>query len=228
MEWRRRARTLGAEPDSTTEASIGAGAITVIMALADAGWAAMLGAVGTMAVVGAGWSVGRPLHPRARSTLFAVLFFVALTQFPLPDRAGLASLCPMYLATPEWTPFAFAFELLRRAEVVGVVPALVGGRLALATAMNLLVPGLIGAALARHRIRARTAVAFGLVLSLGVELTQLTAVWGLYPCAYRQFDINDLLLNTLGTALGFWVARRVMGGRAARRPDRRSVSSRAP
>ncbi len=46
------------------------------------------------------------------------------------------------------------------------------------------------------------ATALGLVLSVAIEVTQLTGVWGLYHCAYRTFDVSDLLTNTLGALLG--------------------------
>ncbi|MFD5213838.1 VanZ family protein [Microbacterium sp. NPDC058345] len=46
------------------------------------------------------------------------------------------------------------------------------------------------------------ALLVGLGLSLFVETTQLTGVWGLYPCAYRFFDVGDLLTNTTGSVLG--------------------------
>ena len=42
----------------------------------------------------------------------------------------------------------------------------------------------------------------GLALSLAIETTQLTGVWGLYHCAYRVFDVDDLLVNTTGAFLG--------------------------
>jgi glycopeptide antibiotics resistance protein len=42
----------------------------------------------------------------------------------------------------------------------------------------------------------------GLGLSAVIEFTQLTGVWGLYPCAYRVFDVDDLLTNTLGAVVG--------------------------
>jgi hypothetical protein len=47
-----------------------------------------------------------------------------------------------------------------------------------------------------------TALVVGAALSGFVEVTQLTGVWGLYPCAYRVFDVDDLLTNTLGAVLG--------------------------
>lgn len=47
-----------------------------------------------------------------------------------------------------------------------------------------------------------TALLVGLGLSLLVETTQLTGVWGIYPCAYRFFDVGDLMTNTTGAVLG--------------------------
>lgn len=46
----------------------------------------------------------------------------------------------------------------------------------------------------------------GLATSLAIELTQLIGVWGLFPCAHRLFDVDDLLLNTAGATLGSLVA----------------------
>jgi hypothetical protein len=46
----------------------------------------------------------------------------------------------------------------------------------------------------------------GLALSLAIETTQLTGVWGLYHCAYRVFDVDDLLVNTTGAFLGVLLA----------------------
>ncbi|MET0296200.1 MAG: VanZ family protein [Microbacterium sp.] len=46
------------------------------------------------------------------------------------------------------------------------------------------------------------ALAVGLGLSVFIETTQLTGVWGVYPCAYRVFDVDDMLTNTTGAILG--------------------------
>jgi len=46
----------------------------------------------------------------------------------------------------------------------------------------------------------------GLLVSLTIETTQLTGVWGLYPCAYRVFDVDDMLTNTSGAVLGSLLA----------------------
>lgn len=42
----------------------------------------------------------------------------------------------------------------------------------------------------------------GLGVSIFVETTQLTGVWGLYPCAYRVFDVKDMMTNTIGAGVG--------------------------
>ncbi|MCT1476698.1 VanZ family protein [Microbacterium sp. p3-SID336] len=58
----------------------------------------------------------------------------------------------------------------------------------------------------------------GFGLSLLVETTQLTGVWGLYPCAYRFFDVGDLMTNTTGAVVGSVLAlavpRALRGSRA--------------
>ena len=49
------------------------------------------------------------------------------------------------------------------------------------------------------------ALIFGFLLSLFFELTQLSGLYGIYPRAYRLFDVDDLILNTTGTMLGFLI-----------------------
>ena len=41
------------------------------------------------------------------------------------------------------------------------------------------------------------------LISLFFELTQLTGLYWIYPKAYRLFDIDDLITNTLGGVIGF-------------------------
>lgn len=47
---------------------------------------------------------------------------------------------------------------------------------------------------------------FSFLLSLFFEITQLTGLYGIYPRPYRLFDVDDLILNTLGGLLGFIIA----------------------
>lgn len=59
------------------------------------------------------------------------------------------------------------------------------------------------------------AVLGGFGASLLIELTQVTGVWGLFECAYRFFDVDDLLANTLGALLGTLIALLVVRRSAA-------------
>ena len=43
------------------------------------------------------------------------------------------------------------------------------------------------------------------LLSLFFELTQLSGLYFIYPRAYRLFDVDDLILNTLGGVLGYFI-----------------------
>lgn len=44
---------------------------------------------------------------------------------------------------------------------------------------------------------------FSFLLSLFFELTQLTGLYGIYPRNYRLFDVDDLMINTLGGWIGY-------------------------
>jgi glycopeptide antibiotics resistance protein len=43
------------------------------------------------------------------------------------------------------------------------------------------------------------------LLSVFFELTQLSGLYGLYEHPYRLFDVDDLMLNTLGGFIGFFI-----------------------
>ena len=46
---------------------------------------------------------------------------------------------------------------------------------------------------------------FTFLLSLFFELTQLTGLYYIYPHAYRLFDVDDLIVNTLGGIAGYLI-----------------------
>ena len=50
-------------------------------------------------------------------------------------------------------------------------------------------------------------VLYSLLLSLFFELTQLTGLYFIYPNPYRLCDVDDLIQNTLGGILGFFIMR---------------------
>lgn len=73
-------------------------------------------------------------------------------------------------------------------------------------------------------------------LSLFFELTQLTGLYFIYPRPYRLADVDDLITNTLGGLLGYWIAplamrllpsRERMDARAYHKGEQVSMTRRA-
>lgn len=127
------------------------------------------------------------------------------------------TLLPVANTTPQWCavhganhpqlwPLRFLADM--RAEQVGTGIGAWLRNPALQQALfnvALFVPlGMFG----RHLLRRGpvTVVLAGFGVSLLIECTQLTAVWGLFACPYRLFDVDDLLTNTAGAALGIALA----------------------
>ena len=48
-------------------------------------------------------------------------------------------------------------------------------------------------------------IVISFLLSLFFEVTQLSGLFGIYPRPYRLFDVDDLIVNTLGGFLGFLI-----------------------
>lgn len=135
------------------------------------------------------------------------------TVLPLPDPA-LVCVDP---AAPQLRPLQFLRDLARVRETGGS-----GSTVLLQVAFNVLLFVPLGMVL-RHLFRRGLVVTVlaGLAVSGLIELTQLTGNWGLYPCAYRLMDVDDLLANTTGAALGFLAApllRRLPGQGVAADP----------
>ena len=52
----------------------------------------------------------------------------------------------------------------------------------------------------------RRTVLYSFLLSLFFETSQLTALFGIYPGPYRLADVEDLICNTMGGAVGYQIA----------------------
>lgn len=126
----------------------------------------------------------------------SVLYGVGLltfTQYPMPDDPEL------YCLTHHKLPQLNLWEF---------VPQILSGSMTdiLQLVMNVMFFLPMGFMLYRWaRWRWWVAFPFAFGCSVFIETTQLTGVWGLYPCAYRQFDVDDMLTNTLGAVIGFGI-----------------------
>ncbi|WP_202638896.1 VanZ family protein [Bailinhaonella thermotolerans] len=129
----------------------------------------------------------------------------AFALFPLPEVTPGFCQARETLLRPRWELGASVRDILR--ESAGGLGGLPAGRAALRIVFDVLLFAPLGFLL-WYRYRAglaRTALA-GLAGSALVETSQLTGLWGLYPCAYRLFDADDLVINTAGAVLGWAVA----------------------
>lgn len=174
------------------------------------GLAFVYAAIATVLILGLARLWRGPVAWRAVPLVLATAFFVFLTQHPFPDPGQME--CPVPSAAPQLRLFDYRDTVLLLLDRGAGVMGWLGNKMIAATAMNFVICAAIGTALAMHATRVRTAVLFGAALTLSVELSQLTGVWGIFPCAYRQFNVDDLVLNVLGVVTGFAVARRVRIG----------------
>lgn len=132
----------------------------------------------------------------------ALIYLMALwtyTILPVPDAATMD--CSDGGAGAQLLPFANLAEV--DLALNGLTdPAL----LQLIANVVLFLPfGMLARYLVAPKRPGRVVLA-GLGVSLLIELTQLTGIWGIYPCPYRVFDVDDLITNTLGAAIGVFLA----------------------
>lgn len=57
------------------------------------------------------------------------------------------------------------------------------------------------------RFDLKKVIKYSFIFSLFFELTQLSGLYFIYPRPYRLFDIDDLIINTLGGILGFYLTK---------------------
>ena len=128
---------------------------------------------------------------------FLILYalgLVAFTLYPLP--ADPATFCSTHNLQPQLNPFQFISDMQNS-----------GLQALMQLGANLLFFVPLGIALRNiFGFKLIPTILTSIAVSLLIETAQLTGIFGIYPCAYRLFDVDDLLMNTLGGCLGFALA----------------------
>lgn len=136
--------------------------------------------------------------------LLCAYFLVIL---PLPDMDAVKNLTT---PTMQLIPFQFIKDII---DVVGVNFHNVSSHLEIITtqvfyvaAFNIILTLPFGIYL-RYYFECKwyKVLLYGFFLSLFFELTQLSGLYGIYPRPYRLFDVDDLILNTMGTFIGYLI-----------------------
>lgn len=140
------------------------------------------------------------------SFAFYLLCAYFLVLLPLPaDR----SVVVPYAQTPQLVPFSFVREFLAETTFSLGDPATwlptLRDPYVYEAVFNVLLLVPLGMYLRYYFRRTwQQTLLIGFLVTLSFETTQLTGLWGLYEHPYRLFDVDDLILNTLGAMVGFW------------------------
>lgn len=144
----------------------------------------------------------RRLLGAAAVSVYAVAL-VAYTLLPLPEvRAN----CGGGVTGAEWIPGHSIGDILRETEGLSLSATLTS-RATLQVVLNVALFVPFGMIARRYWNRGPVvSILLGGAVSVLIEATQFTGVWGLYECAYRVADVDDVIANTAGAALGVLLA----------------------
>ncbi|ETX13234.1 hypothetical protein OCH239_12715 [Roseivivax halodurans JCM 10272] len=153
-------------------------------------------------------------HSERLPAIGLIAIFAGITQLPLPPSEGLD--CSDSGEPPLLRPLRFVDAIGRRLERNLSALEWLRELTISSTALNLHACIVIGVALGLCVARFRAAILIGAAMSLTAETAQITGLFGLYDCTYRQFEVDDLILNTSGVAIGYALARMMRAGRVWR------------
>ncbi|NLY21246.1 MAG: VanZ like protein RDD [Tissierellia bacterium] len=139
------------------------------------------------------------------SFVLYILTAFLMTLLPLPSIEKVAQ-----MTTPKYNlrSFSFVFEFMEKSGFSIDNPSSIVKALRHPTfytaAFNVLLTLPFGIYLRKYfKFSLLKTVFAGFLLSLFFEITQLTGIYGIYPRPYRLFDVDDLILNTLGATFGY-------------------------
>ena len=136
--------------------------------------------------------------------LLAAYFLVIL---PLPSRSEVIA---MTSPTTQLIPFNFVTEFIKNSGLVlnnfnTYITALKSTQF-IVPIFNIILTIPFAAYLHYYfKCNFKKTIALAFLLSLFFELTQLTGLYFIYPRGYRLFDIDDLILNTFGGLIGYFL-----------------------
>lgn len=147
--------------------------------------------------------------------LYSFLLFLITAYFlvilPLPKTRDIESLQALGTKYYQLIPFTFIADFLKETRIdfskVSTYKYLLKDRSVLQVVFNGILLTPLGIYLRYYFKKSlKKTIFISFLVSLFFELTQLSALYGFYNAPYRIFDIDDLMLNTLGGTLGYLIA----------------------
>lgn len=146
------------------------------------------------------------------SFILYMLCAYCLVILPLPTGEAAANLSGHQA---QLVPLTFLGDIARESDAVLSQPrtwlTVFNSNAFLTTLFNLFLTMPFGMYL-RYYFRCgwKRTLVYSLLLSLFFELTQLSGLYFIYSGSYRLFDVDDLIVNTCGSMIGFVLARIAM------------------
>lgn len=144
------------------------------------------------------------------SLLLYVISAYCLVILPLPNTSDICKISQLGLQRYSLILFTFVIDFLRETNVVWNSPMtymlIFKERGFLQVVLNVIFLLPLGMYLRYYFYRSfKQTLLIIISVSLFFEITQLTGLYGLYNPPYRLFDIDDLILNTIGGVVGFFL-----------------------
>ena len=128
------------------------------------------------------------------------VYFLAI--FPLPDRDSIDMSAP----TTQLIPFSFIEDIIDESSNMENIRMVFANSSVYTVLFNILMFIPFGMYLRYYfKNSLKKTVLFSFIFSLFLEVTQLTGLYFIYPHPYRLFDVDDLVINTLGGIIGYFV-----------------------
>ena len=146
--------------------------------------------------------------PLIRSSIVYTFILYLLTAYflvilPLPSKEEVLA---MPTKVPQLIPFTFIGDFIDAFKETNGILSFLKSPIVYTTLFNVAITVPFGIYL-RYYFKKKwyTTIIYTFLLSLYFELTQLTGLYGLYPKAYRLFDVDDLIINTFGGIVGYLI-----------------------
>ena len=128
------------------------------------------------------------------------VYFLAI--FPLPDRDSIDMSSPVC----QLIPFNFILDIIKESSQFKSFWLVLTDSSVYTVLFNILMFIPFGMYLRYYfKNNLKKTILFSFLFSLFLELTQLTGLYFIYPHPYRLFDVDDLIINTLGGIIGYFV-----------------------